>query len=816
MRRVTIRHLGVVFVLLGCLCKSAQAQSDQVIYGDTLGAGWQDWSWSARDLNSTDFVHGGSRSAKVTHTAPYQGFYLHHNAFDTSLYTTLTFWIHGGAASGRSINVAAQVNGATQPSITLSAYVEGGQVVAGAWRKVVIPLSILGAADVPGFSGFWLQDSSGTAQPSFYVDDIMLLAAPPPSLVNISVNANEIRRTVDSRMFGVAGAIWDSQFATPATISLLTANRTRISRFPGGSLSDDYHWRSNTTDANTWQWAMDFDAFAGIARAINAQAFITLNYGTGTAQEAADWVRYSNITKGYGFKYWEVGNENYGSWETDAHPRPHDPYTYATVARDYINAMKAVDPTIKVGVVVTTGENSYVNYTDHPALNLRSGQTHNGWTPVLLSTLRSLGVLPDFVIHHRYEQNPGLEDDAGLLQSARTWPNDAADLRAQLNDYLGEQASSVELVCTENNSVSSDPGKQTTSLVNGLYYADSFGQVIQTEFSAFTWWIFRNGRSTGNNNSDLLYGWREYGDYGMVSEQNDPHPTYYVSKLVSNFAAEGDQIVGAASDYSLLSAYAARRGSDELSLMVINKSRESSLNASINLTDIVPQPNATVYSYGIPQDEAARTGSGSSDVSTSAFAGAAPTFTFTFAPYSVTVFKFARDTGCSAALSASRQFMPVAGGPGSVNVTTRDGCAWTAASNSSWITITSGASGSKSDVVTYTVSANDTGSARSGTLTIASATFTVIQNGNANCSYSLDPETKKFKAVGGSGDLSITCDSRCAWQASSNADWITVTAGDMGIGNGSITYQVLPNNAGKKRKGTIDVAGQSFKITQKP
>jgi alpha-L-arabinofuranosidase len=81
-----------------------------------------------------------------------------------------------------------------------------------------------------------------------------------------------------------------------------------------------------------------------VTRAINAQAFISVNYGTGTAQEAADWVRYSNITKGYGFKFWEIGNENYGSWETDAHARPHDPFSYATLSRDYINAMKAVDP----------------------------------------------------------------------------------------------------------------------------------------------------------------------------------------------------------------------------------------------------------------------------------------------------------------------------------------------------------------------------------------------------------------------------------------------------------------------------------------
>src|SRR5262245_33825909 len=321
--------------------------------------------------------------------------------------------------------------------------------------------------------------------------------------------------------------------------------------------------------------------------------------------------------------------------------------------------MKAVDPAIKIGVVAVTGEDSYTNNHDHPAMNPRTGQVHNGWTPVLLATLRSLGVTPDFIIHHRYEQNAGQEDDATLLQSARTWPNDAADLRQQLNDYLGDQAAGVELVCTENNSVSSNPGKQTTSLVNGLYYADSSGQVIQTEFSAFTWWIFRNGKSTGYNNSDLLYGWRQYGDYGMVSEQNQPYPTYYVSKLVGNFAAGGDQVLSATSDYSLLSAYAVKRGMDAVSMLLINKSSVSSLNASINLVGFSPPGNATVYSYGVPQDEAARTGAGSADIMIGTFASASTSFNYTFPPYSVTVIAFGRNQPvCSTSVSLRSRLLP--------------------------------------------------------------------------------------------------------------------------------------------------------------
>ncbi|MFO1512065.1 MAG: hypothetical protein U1F83_03980 [Verrucomicrobiota bacterium] len=37
-------------------------------------------------------------------------------------------------------------------------------------------------------------------------------------------------------------------------------------------------------------------------------------------------------------------------------------------------------------------------------MNPRTGQTKYGWTPVLLTTLKSLGVTPDFLVHHVYPQ----------------------------------------------------------------------------------------------------------------------------------------------------------------------------------------------------------------------------------------------------------------------------------------------------------------------------------------------------------------------------------------------------------------------------
>ena len=494
----------------------------------------------------------------------------------------------------------------------------------------------------------------------------VLVATHSAFAVNIDVDATVRIRSVDERIFGAAATIWDPHFSTQQTTDLLAEAGVRALRFPGGSLSDEYHWETNTTLDNTWTWETDFDEFATVATAINARVFLTTNYGTGTPEEAAAWVAYSNITQGYGFKYWEIGNENYGQWETDQQAVPHDPYTYGVRARDYVTQMKAVDPTIKVGVVVITGEDSYPNNTDHPATNPRTGLVHNGWTPVLLTTLRSLGVTPDFVIFHRYEQAPGAESDDFLLQIAQTWGDDMADLRQQLNDYLGAtEAAKVEIVVTENNSVYASPGKQTTSLVNGLYLADSIGNALQTELNTLVWWDVRNSQDAGNNNSTSLYGWRQYGDYGILSSPSaggsstyyDRYPTYYALKLLRSFARAGDIVVEATSDDFLVSVFAAKRTDGSLSLLVINKSPANTKFASFDLTGFSPAATATTHSYGIAQDEAARTGMGSTDIATGSLSIAGASFNASFEPYSMTVISIppavaASNAGRLASLSA--------------------------------------------------------------------------------------------------------------------------------------------------------------------
>ena len=655
------------------------AQNNLTIYADSLINGWQDWSYTMRNFANTSPVHSGSDSISATITNAYGGIQLNHSRMTNTAFASISFWLNGGSSGGQQLQMYGNLStGAQSPRYHLAA------PLINTWQQYTVPLSALGVANTTNFTGFAIQDSAGSTEPTFYLDDIQLNAVvPPPTVTHFTINAGQPIRTADARWFGLNAATWDSYYDTPQTVSLLNELGTRIIRLPGGSLSDEYHWALNKTLANTWQWVTSFANFIHVITnaSVNAQAIVTVNYGTGTPQEAAAWVAYCNAatsssqslgvdakgtnwqTAGYwaslraaaplgtddgknflrisrtaplGFKYWEVGNECYGTWETDSNTVAHDPYTYAVRATSYNALMKAVDPTIKVGVVSAPGEDSYANNTSHPAYNSREGTYHNGWTPVMLATLNSLGVTPDFLVHHFYSEY-GSDNDQALLQASANWASDAPNLRQQITDYVGSNGTNIELLVTENNADAGNQGKQSTSVVNGLYLADSLAQLMKTEFNSFIWWDLRNGTDTSGDFSASLYGWRTNGDLGVIGNLNTRYPTFYTFKLMQNFVQPGDAVLTAASDYSLLSTYAVRRLDGSLTVLAINKDPSNTSTGQVAVAGFTPASGGTAYSYGIPQDNAAQTGIGSPDVAQTNFSGAGTNFSYAFPPYSATV-----------------------------------------------------------------------------------------------------------------------------------------------------------------------------------
>ncbi|HEV3256922.1 MAG TPA: hypothetical protein VG013_08600, partial [Gemmataceae bacterium] len=371
------------------------------------------------------------------------------------------------------------------------------------------------------------------------------------------VNAGQIIRPVDNHVLGVNVAWWDSNLNTAQTQQMVQAAGLTMFRFPGGSTSDTWHFNAPPTynGEGTSPSMARFIASAG------GTGMVTLDYGSGSPQEAAAFLAYLNgstsntavigsgaewdtatntwaqkdwRTAGYwaglraaaplaqddglnflrigraapfGFHYYEVGNEIYGSWETDNHGlggdagKAHDPATYVKFAKQFAAYAAQIDPSISIGEV--TGSISY----------------DSNWTANVLGEDATQGFTPGFLSDHVYVQAPGSESDSTLLLgtvssptaggsgSPDNWSLRAAGYRSLLNQKLGANASKVELLATEFNSVYSNPGKQTTSLVNGLFVADSLGSILQTEYNGAIVWDLRNSWETGNNNSASLYGW---------------------------------------------------------------------------------------------------------------------------------------------------------------------------------------------------------------------------------------------------------------------------------------------------------------------
>ncbi len=211
-------------------------------------------------------------------------------------------------------------------------------------------------------------------------------------------------------------------------------------------------------------------------------------------------------------------------------------------------------------------------------------------------------------------------------------------------------------------------------------------------------------------------------------------------------------------------------------------------------------------------DLAPVSGQGSGQVSLRATANTGPERTGTVAIFGRT-FTVTQASGCTYGISPVSQQLGSPGGPGTVAVTSEAGCAWTATSNASFVSVTEGAAGTGPGMVTLNTQAN-VGPERSGTVTIGGRVFTVTQA--SGCTFSLSPASRTFTGGGGSDSVSVTTAPGCTWSAQVAADslaWMAITAGGTGVGNGAVQYIVAPIFFGS-RTGSITIAGQTFTVIQ--
>jgi hypothetical protein len=175
-------------------------------------------------------------------------------------------------------------------------------------------------------------------------------------------------------------------------------------------------------------------------------------------------------------------------------------------------------------------------------------------------------------------------------------------------------------------------------------------------------------------------------------------------------------------------------------------------------------------------------------------------------------------SSCTVTLGAVTTSVSSAASTGTLPVTAASTCTWAAASSASFLTISSGASGTGNGSVGYSIAAN-TGAARSASIAVNGTAVNFTQAAQqvlapAGCTVKLSATTAKINSGGGTQNIDVTADSNCGYTATSSASFLTVPSGTV-TGNGTIVITAA-QNTGPARTATITIGGQAVTVTQDP
>lgn len=367
-----------------------------------------------------------------------------------------------------------------------------------------------------------------------------------------------------------------------------------VLRYPGGSLSDLYHWRDGVGPVEErgadqrfrshgrQRVLMGTREFLSLCARLGAVPLITVNTATGTPREAANWLAYTDdlAIHAHGrlpkVRYWEIGNEPY---LTDARRRSLwiRPAEFARRADAFIRALKKTDPDIRVGIPLRSDR-----------IGGRPATPYPGYNETVLSDVHEP---VDFVALHDaylpFTSGKTSYSDARLYWASMAAPyvvkRDFARTRRQLRRAGWD---GVKLAVTEYSPLYTLSGKKTdayiSTLAGAMYVADLLRLFSGTDdlLTADYWSL------TGN--------W----EFGAVSNRGVPRPVYQVlllyNKLLKGryiaaqiqapaFSVQGAGFVPAMDGLPVVTGLATRQG-NTVRLLLINKDPEHRLTMRLSVT----------------------------------------------------------------------------------------------------------------------------------------------------------------------------------------------------------------------------------------
>ena len=385
-----------------------------------------------------------------------------------------------------------------------------------------------------------------------------------------------------------------TEFA-PQLLRVLAGLPMPVLRYPGGSLADLYDWRAGTGPLASRgegrhshqdrreRIAFGTREFLELCARLGADPMITVNIASGTPEEAAEWVRLTNVTRVRAadgsvlptVRLWEIGNEPY--LRLDVHPQlTRPPAEVAQTIDRFISAMRAVDPSIEVIVPLRSDAIGGV-----PATPLQ------GYNAAILAGVRER--YEHVAVHNAYLPYVAagrVPDDPGLFRALMAAPlvverdldaTRAAVARARPGQRVG-------LAVTEYNSLVTLGRGRTDAYIashaGALYIADLLRMFAEEDVDLANYWSLN-----GN--------WH----FGAMSSRGEPRPAFHVLAAYDvllrgmrlpvevrspTFDAPAAGWVPRLSGVPTVTALATRAG-DTLRVLVINKSPGAPAEVSLQI-----------------------------------------------------------------------------------------------------------------------------------------------------------------------------------------------------------------------------------------
>ncbi len=273
-------------------------------------------------------------------------------------------------------------------------------------------------------------------------------------------------------------------------------------------------------------------------------------------------------TSPIGIKYWEIGNEMYyNGWntnhnaETDLHApyiypngygasntfdsraslAPLSPTAYGQNAIPFIQAMKAVDPTIKVGLDF-----------DAPGATDPISPT---WNPSLAQAACGAGSFDMVLIHYYPGTYNGVLPSELVSLPQTDIPAVVADVKANLAQYCPATASQIQFWMTET-SPNGTLAKNFPTPVLGLFVIDEYLTAMENGYQNADWLELHNGTFLDNTEA--------------------PGPVFYAMQMMHQMAAPGDAIVAASSTNGTVLSWGALKTTGKGGVILMNTSPTNS------------------------------------------------------------------------------------------------------------------------------------------------------------------------------------------------------------------------------------------------